>query len=238
MTTKSNVQLLLSTNFNDLVFQEQEHIYKVNNKALPSVSALVKKHSQPFDEMFWADIVAKKQKVKVQEVLDKWEVKRVVAANNGTKVHTYAENWWEDNILEPTCEQEKAIRLFLEWCIKDGQYSLLSTELQMYSKEFWYAGTCDLLLWNNKLECVELFDYKTNEDLDKQFDYLLSPFNYTPSTPFNKYQLQLSYYQIMLEEIGIPVANRYVVWVKPTGTYELRSCHNFTEELKQYLHEN
>jgi hypothetical protein len=59
--SKSNIELKLLSEFVDLKFEAKRHIYKVNDVVLPSVSILVKKHSEPFDEMFWASKVAKKK---------------------------------------------------------------------------------------------------------------------------------------------------------------------------------
>lgn len=229
------IQNQISQSFNNLSFEQEKHIYRLGKKILPSVSSLIKKHVTPFDELYWAEKTAKKNKSTVSDVLKLWENKRKNAAENGTKVHTYAENWWNDVILEPTCNQELAVKSFLEDCLKNERYTLIQTEVQMYSQKYQYAGTCDLLLWDNINRIVVLFDYKTNIDLDKAYGTLLEPFPYLADTPFNKYQIQLSYYQIMLEEIGIGVNERYIVWLKQDGSYELRKCNNFTELLKNYM---
>jgi ATP-dependent exoDNAse (exonuclease V) beta subunit len=105
----------------------------------------------------------------------------------------------------------------------------------MYSEKYNYAGTCDLLMWDNLKDHAIIMDYKTNEELDKQFGFLLEPFSYSANTAFNKYQIQLSYYQLILEEINIKVEERFIIWLKHDGTYEVRQCFDFTNVLKDYL---
>ena len=233
MTTIKNIQEQLIEAFKELSFEPERHIYRANNRTMISVSSMVKKHTEPFDEMYWAERIAKKRKISVEEILKEWDDKRNTAAENGTNAHLFAEVWWTEPEIEPETLQQEALKKFLEYCI--SKYDLIFTELQMYSKKYKYAGTCDLLLWDKENNHVVLMDYKTNFELDKQYDYLLEPFNYLANTQFNKYQLQLSYYQILLEEAGIEVKERYVVWVRHDGEYELRPCADFSSILKTFL---
>jgi len=233
MNIIENIQAQLVETFKDLSFEPERHIYRANNRTMISVSSMVKKHTEPFDEMYWAERIAKKRKISVEEILKEWDDKRNIAAENGTNAHLFAETWWTEPKIEPETLQQEALKKFLEYCI--SKYDLIFTELQMYSKKYKYAGTCDLLLWDKENNHVVLMDYKTNFELDKQYDYLLEPFNYLANTQFNKYQLQLSYYQILLEEAGIEVKERYVVWVRHDGEYELRPCTDFSSILKTFL---
>lgn len=230
------IQEEITNAFSDLEFEEGRHIYKVGNKLLPSVSGLVKKHAPGFDEKLQASRIAKKRNCTTKEVLDEWAEIRDTAATKGTRVHLYAENKILGKDTKPSCPQEIAANSFLEYLFSTGRYLLVWTELQMYSKLYNYAGTCDLLLYDLEEEGLVLVDYKTNKSLDKQYEYLLAPFSYSANTPYNKYQIQLSYYQIMLEEaLSIPVLSRMIVWLKMDSTFETRLTTDFTTQLKEYL---
>ena len=230
-----DVQSKIQNAFLDLEFEEGRHLYKVKNKLLTSTTAMIKQHTPEFNEKEVAGNVARKLQVKTNEVLLEWKNKREKAAYQGTKVHLFAENYIVDNELVPSCRQEEAVKKFIHENILSGKYTVLTTELKMYSEKYGYAGTSDLLLWDNELEEIVITDYKTNYDLDKQYGYLLEPFSYTPNTPYCKYQIQLSYYQILLEEIELYAKQRVIIWLKTDGTYELRNCNDFTTILKDYL---
>jgi hypothetical protein len=78
-------------------------------------------------------------------------------------------------------------------------------------------------------------DYKTNGDLFKAYDYMLPPFQFLESTPYNKYQIQLGLYQIMLEEVGINVINRRIVYLQANGNYVLYNLYDLKDTIKEYL---
>jgi len=235
MLNLNEVLFKLENAFLDLEFEVEKHLYRVNNKLLTSTTSKIKQHTPEFNENEAAGNVARKLQVKPNEILLEWKNKREKAAYQGTKVHLFAENYIINNELIPTCRQEEAVKKFIHENILSGKYTVLTTELKMYSEKYKYAGTSDLLLWDNKLKQIVIADYKTNYDLDKQHGYLLEPFSYTPNTPYCKYQIQLSYYQILLEEIELYAKQRLIIWLRTDGTYELRNCNDFTTILKDYL---
>ena len=107
----------------------------------------------------------------------------------------------------------------------------------MYHKELMYAGTLDILCYNKNTGEYIILDYKTNKDLFKNFKEkkLLKPFDNLLDNPFNKYQLQLSFYQILIEQIDfIKISSRKIIWIKPNGNYQLYDTEDYTEQLKQY----
>lgn len=227
-----SVHSVISNSFKELFFEEERHIYKVDEKVLPSVSSMLKNHYPEFDDVYWAKI---KGKENFQQVLQEWKTKTQKALSNGTTVHLFAEEWWNNKKIKAESPQQEAVLKFLNNLTETGRYTLLNTELQMYSKKYDFAGTCDLLMWDHLNDYAVIMDYKTNENLDKEFGFLLSPFEYTPNSSFNKYQIQLSYYQLILEEINIEVKERYVIWLKQDGNYETRPCYDYTNVLKEYL---
>ena len=64
---------------------------------------------------------------------------------------------------------------------------------------------------------------------------LQPPFEHLEQNNFNKYQFQLSYYQIILEQTGYDVSNRVIVWLKRDGEYEIHSTTDYTKELRKCL---
>ena len=110
-------------------------------------------------------------------------------------------------------------------------------ELRMYHKVFKFSGTADILLYDTINKCFIIADYKTNKDLFKNFagQKMTKIFSHFLDTPFNHYQLQLSYYQILFEQIGYKVSRRIIIWLKEDGTYEMYDTEDLTSILIKEL---
>jgi hypothetical protein len=76
-------------------------------------------------------------------------------------------------------------------------------------------------------------DYKTNEDLFKNYKEkkLLEPFDFLLDCPYNHYQIQLSLYQILLEQTNFFVSERWLIYLEADGNYKKYNCYNYTEYL-------
>ena len=79
--------------------------------------------------------------------------------------------------------------------------------------------------------------HNTNEDLFKNYKgkTLLEPFSNLLDSPFNKYQLQLSMYQLLFEQCGFEVESRRIIWLKPNGVYENFKTEDLTQKLLKEL---
>lgn len=62
-----------------------------------------------------------------------------------------------------------------------------------------------------------------------------APFDHLLENDFNKYQIQLSLYQLMFEQTGIKISSRKLIWVKADGNFEVHETDDYTETLKEYL---
>ena len=147
----------------------------------------------------------------------------------------FGEHYVYNRNMKPSCPQEEAIVKF--WNDVPDHIVPCKMELQMYHKYFMFAGTCDILLYDTKNKTFILGDYKTNEDLFKNFKQkrLLYPFNNLLDSPFNKYQLQLSFYQILFEQIGLRISSRKLIWLSKDGTYKMYDTEDYTLPLLSYL---
>ena len=224
--------------FKEIKFDEASHSYTVKGKNLKPVSYVLKDFQEPFDEQKMAFLVAKKKGISIQEVLDDWHKKRDDSCALGTKVHLFAENYIKTREGEPTNGQEKAMKTYLD---KIPYYVVpLCTELQMYSEKWNIAGTADLMFYDTKNDKILIRDWKSNKDLFKNYKgkRLLAPFDDLEDSPFNKYQLQLSLYQILFEQTGFKIENRALIWVKEDGSYELYQTNDYRDRLIEHLNKN
>jgi hypothetical protein len=51
----------------------------------------------------------------------------------------------------------------------------------------------------------------------------------------SSYKLQLSAYQLPLEDIGLKVIGRRIIWLKEDGEYELIPIDDYTGKLREIL---
>lgn len=108
-----------------------------------------------------------------------------------------------------------------------------------------YCGTFDILYYRYFPDCPEnsgyvIKDYKTNKELKSDYSrskkkMCLPPFNDLPDESLSMYILQLSCYQIPLEDLGLKVIGREIIWLKDDATYELISLPDFTQRLREAL---
>lgn len=105
------------------------------------------------------------------------------------------------------------------------------------------AGTFDMLYYNDgtngKAEGFIILDYKTNANLTNEYNrkcrrMLRPPFGNMTDEDLSLYSLQLSLYALMLQDIGIPVIARCLVWLRDAD-YQLIPLPDLTQPLRQTI---
>ncbi|MDO4950587.1 MAG: hypothetical protein Q4E49_00825 [Bacteroidales bacterium] len=158
----------------------------------------------------------------------------------------------EYNYLAPIHAKEEAVELFMKEL--PPSYHLVMNETKVYSgknpdsgknlKEQ-ICGTFDMLYWydgngdDTKAGFVVL-DYKTNANLYNEYNrshwrMLLSPFDDFYEEDYGLYVIQLNLYALMLEDIGLPVIARKIVWLKDDGTYQIVDTPEVSDILRSVL---
>lgn len=227
----THIKERLEATFSDLCFEEQRHLYFVQGERHPSVSSLVEEHEEPFDEVKWLPICALKEGKTEHELKHEWQTINQLACDLGHETHEFLEHY--TGLETPSTPQQVAGIQFLKDITKE--YEIVFREIRMYSRRYKYAGTADLLLRHKVTGEMVLADYKTNKDLFKSYGMLKPPFQYLEAHPYSKYQLQLSYYQLMLEEANCSISKRLLVYLKADATYKIFETFDFTEQLEQHL---
>lgn len=233
---KSIIESSFNQHFGELQFEEARHLYTLRGKIIPSVSRLVDGHSDKIDFTPMKKAISARDGISVQDLQAEWDKKRDDACELGHATHTYAEFY--NGKQKPVNECEAAAKKFLDEL--PDYYEIVIKEARMFSEKYGYAGTSDLILLDKRSNTFVIGDYKTNKDLFKNYKQIMRPpFNRFYVTPFNKYQLQLSYYQIMLEQmttaLGTNVSNRVLIYLQRDGQYKIYQTEDLTSELKSYL---
>ena len=226
--------------FKDLSFIEETHKYFVKGEPLKkSVSGLIHKYEFPTD---WDKVLkqaAEKRGVTPEVEKARWKKEEDFGCALGTETHLFAEVYAVDRTLKPKTGHQRAVVNF--WNDLPDFIVPLFLELKMYHKEIMFAGTADLIFYNTKTKQITIGDYKTNKDLFKNFkrQRMQGPFGHLIDCPFNHYQLQLSYYQILLEQYlqdtDVKVVGRKLIYLKDSGDYEIYELDDYTEVLREEL---
>ena len=245
----------------NLDFDEKTHTYKVLGRKLKSVSSCLKHFHLPFNKDLAKFVAMSRTKNTGKKwtkgmVLKEWRKKAELAAENGTRIHNFAElyAWYSDkvpgigeNIMnytdfqsdktpQPTCDQERGVIEF--WNDLNDKYYVVALEQMMYLQEFGFAGTADVILYNRETGKFVIVDYKTNETLFKDYgNKLLAPFQDIEDTKFTKYCLQFAHYQIIFESVGYEVEDRWLIWLQPDEDgklYQKLIVPDYSKKLKEY----
>lgn len=224
--------------FNDLSFDEDNHIYRVSGEqCLISVSQMPKNFYLPFDVEYYSKQKAITSCKTPEQIKKEWKLYALERASFGTQVHAFAEQYAYNKTLLPSNPQEEAvIRFFLNL---PKYYTHMLPEFRMYHKEYFFSGSADLFAYNNKTKKFDVFDYKTSKDLYKFYgDYMLEPFSSFKNISYNHFVITLSLYQILFEQTKHKVGNRYIVWLTPSGKVKVLPCEDVTKDLKKWLEKN
>jgi hypothetical protein len=221
--------------FQKLKFTEKTHQYKVSGKKLPSVSSLIGKYKNKFNAKEVSKGTARKLKKTQEEVLKDWKDINTNAIRLGNKVHKFAEDYVQGK--QPVIEniQQRAVIRF--WEELPDYYIPVFFELKMYHLDYLFAGTSDFLLLDTRDNSLVVGDYKTNKDIFKNYrdQKMKAPFEHLYDMPYNHYQIQLGFYQLLTEQLGFKVSDRLLVWIKRDGSYKTYNPYDFTDILKQEL---
>ncbi len=147
----------------------------------------------------------------------------------------YVDKWQQDS--DDACELGSGIHLELEeaafhcqqirhhkvnYQVSDKNILVLQDfssngvypELLIHNDKFMVAGQADKVFKEGKY--VDIHDYKTCKEITKEpfmEETLLSPFTGIPNANYWIYQIQLSMYGWMLEQLGYKVRNLYMHWI-------------------------
>jgi hypothetical protein len=219
--------------FNNLTFEEKKHKYYVEGTPIKtSVSGLITQFYEEFNAEIVAPYSAEKAGVTTEEILAQWAAINQESRDRGHRVHNFGELYQFDRSLKPSCPQEEAIVAF--WKSIPEHIIPVAAELRMYHFKYLFAGTADIILFDTKTQTYIIADYKTNKDLFKNYKgkTMTGPFSHLLDNPLNHYVIQLSYYQLLLEQVGVKVTKRVIVWLGLDGKFSMIDTDDVTDILR------
>jgi hypothetical protein len=212
----------------ELAFDEARHRYLYDGKPVPSVTTILQTVNKPvlvpwavkMCSEFWLDAM-KSGRTDYDDIYKEGKSahykKSSAAASIGTNVHQYAEAFFK-KLPAPellTDEAKRGADAFHKW-VDATKLRVLAIERRIYSKEYGYAGTVDLVA---------------------EFDGVLGVGDYkTSSGIYPEMQLQTAAYQHALqEEKGLTFGPRWIIrFDKKDGEFEAKPFHDFESDFSGF----
>jgi hypothetical protein len=237
------IQLVLDRMKADTRFEydDPSHIYKWENKKVPSVSSFVHRFAKPFDEYEKSKKKSLQLGVSQDEVLEMWADTRDNACADGHEVHSFAEHEIQ-GYNPPLPGAGRPLELIMEYLDIRKKHMqnirCLGAEVRMFSKTLNLAGTADLLLQDTQTGDIILGDWKTNKKFKSYGGYnkLGWPLLSIYENHLTKYSIQLTLYKMMLKENGINTDKAIIIHIaEDTGKSQFFEAIDFTAKISEYL---
>lgn len=249
------ISLDLFYKFNDIKFHDDVHKYYLGDNNLISVTTLLHKFQEPFDEQYWSEVKASEYGKTQDEVIEMWRAINEKSKVKGSIVHNYAEllynnkvfKYPEEDVLkklgEDTIRVEfDLVKTFVDKFYKDTYNKLIPirTELVVFDELWGLAGMMDILFWNVKKKCFQIWDWKTNKEFTMLSQYsqkLKYPLFKLDDSHINIYSLQLSAYKsILMRNTNIIIDGMYVVWFNEVNdNYKIIECIDYSDYIPRLV---
>jgi len=248
---------------NHVAYNDEYHIYRnlLLNTNYTSVTTLIGKYEQHFDEEYWsrykaleyllpnfkqlkksfphsfmqlaeASLNTKIVDKRQEEIKKQWRDKRIKAARYGTIYHKKKED--KDRAKKEHIINDKVFKVATTNVLhelEDGIYP----ELLVYWDEYGLSGQVDRFVKEGKFGIIR--DYKTNEKLkfENKFQKMKAPLDYLDDCNMNHYYLQLNLYRTMIEKQNDILVTDMIIEHSRTDTeYKVPRME---KEIKLLLHD-
>jgi hypothetical protein len=229
-----------------ITFTEADHVYRdCTGRQYLSVSGLLKRAWPKFNAPAVAARVAAREQRSVESVLAGWAAKRDAACDYGTRVHETAEACLRGEPPPHQPANDKEQQAFQKAWIKATELrdhamrinAQVLVERALASIYYGIAGTADLIL--AAPDRIEIYDWKTNADLDKAYETLPPPLS-LPASNQSKYELQLATYEAIIRKDYYPPGQcppitRTLIWIDHQGKLTERELPDRQLEARSIL---
>lgn len=213
----------------ELSFDSENHFYKWAGKPVPGVTTILRVIDKPailgwskkVMRDYWLSACRSGRTDFDAIYKESWTADKKIskeAADIGSNVHAYAEAALKNLPLpELVTDQAKlGAEAFHKW-MDAHNVQVLASERMVFSKQFYYAGTCDLIAKIDGALCVG--DFKTSSGI------------------YPEMRMQTAAYQHALqEEKGMKFDKRWIIrFDKKTGEFEAKSFYAFDLDFGGFL---
>lgn len=211
-----------------LTFDDAEHMYTWAGQPVPGVTSILKVIDKPalmpwaigVTRDYWLEQVSAGRTDFAKIHKESWNASKLVskkAADIGKNVHAYAEAHFKGQPLPELLSDEarRGVDAFHKW-LDAHKVAIKASERLVFSKEFYYAGTCDFVAEVDGVLVVG--DIKTSSGI------------------YPEMRMQTAAYQHALEEEkGISFGGRVIVrFDKKTGEFEAKQLNDFEFDFRGF----
>ena len=212
---------------NGIRFDEQPHIYYVNDKAVnTSVTSVVHQYFPKFDSDAIIDKMMSSRwwykskyfgKTK-QEIKEEWKQSGLEATTHGTNMHKTIEDYYNKWPLShpETPEFDMFLQFAADHALSQKAYR---TEWEVYIEEFDLAGSIDMVFWNTEDDTYSIYDWKRTKEIKLKNDFGgkgLDTMSEYDDCNYVHYSLQLNIYKYILEtKYGLVIRDMFLVCMHP-----------------------
>ena len=220
----------LFTAFNDVQYFDEPHEYYLDGKELISVTTLIHKYVEPFDEEYWSEFKGREFGIHPRVIRRAWKFINQKGTMKGSAIHDYAENLFLNKTFEypkemiynhfgfdPVYKEYQITKKHVDTFYKHTKDRLIpvKTELILCDREALVGGMLDMLFWNVKAQEFQIWDWKTNKAFthENKQRTLLGELGLLEESDIEIYSLQLEMYkQIIERNTDIKLGQSYIVW--------------------------
>ena len=225
-----NIPNKFFTSFNEIRFYDEPHKYYVENKELISVTGLIHRYQEEFEEDYWSKYKSKEYSLTQKEVLRAWKFINKKGTIKGSAIHDYAENLFQNKVFQypkqliynefgfdPVLKEYLITKNHVDKFYNDvyGKLIPIRTEMIIYDKESLIGGMLDMLFYNIRAKEFQIWDYKTNKKFDKEMKsrHFHNELFILEDSDLEIYSLQLAMYKLIIEKnTGIKLGKSYIIW--------------------------
>lgn len=248
-----NIPTELFTRFNDVVYFDEPHKYYIDGKELTSVTSIIHKYQEPFNEDYWAENKANEFGVSSDFIKRMWKFINKKGTLKGSIIHDYAENLFLNKIFkypqleilntfgfDPIIKEYEITKKHVNNFYNDVKNKLIpiKTEMIIYDIESMIGGMLDMLFYNVRKKELQIWDHKTNKKLTrKSNNKLLYDLYMLDDCDYIIYSLQLGLYKYIIEKnTSIKLGKSYVVWYSHNNTnYEIIEMKDVSYYIKSII---
>tara|TARA_R110000868_G_scaffold103681_17_gene285392 strand:+ start:926 stop:1792 length:867 start_codon:yes stop_codon:yes gene_type:complete len=221
--------------FKRISFVEDTHTYLIDGQISnsPSVTQLIKRFKRPFEKDKVAARVASRTGATVEQIKRAWDINNLYARTLGSMLHTYAEGTYTNQVLAFNGsteelghgEKEKIrenfpilVKHFNSFYRNNQHLKCVGNEVALGDMDGTrVCGMCDMIAYNTKTKQLEILDFKTNRQFNKenQFANFLYPFDNLPECEEAEYTVQLNTYKYFIEKhTDLKIRALKIIWLQ------------------------